>query len=230
MANKTTASTATPKQPTAAELREWYAKNQKRMEKYAVSEEVIKKLRDITKNVPRKTIQAFDKDTIVSYLQNPGANERNLRNLSRYLYYRSHIYFRVIEFYSNMLMPEARTIIPRTDLVKGADNTKMLKSYNDTADILERMNLNRNMKKVMTTVLREDIFYGLYWLDDTGIVLKIKSSTLDEVFKTTKAVRIEIYRESGETERIRVPLETLKQWKNVMEADLRQIKKDRYDR
>ena len=68
------------------------------------------------------------------------------------------------------------------------------------------------------------------WLDDTGIVLKIKSSTLDEVFKTTKAVRIEIYRESGETERIRVPLETLKQWKNVMEADLRQIKKDRYDR
>jgi len=70
-----------------------------------------------------------------------------------------------------MLMPEARTIIPRTDLVKGADNTKMLKSYNDTADILERMNLNRNMKKVMTTVLREDIFYGLYWLDDTGMIV-----------------------------------------------------------
>lgn len=171
MANKTTASTATPKQPTAAELREWYAKNQKRIEKYAVSEEAIRKLRDITKTVPRKTIQAFDKDTIVAYLQNPGANERNLRNLSRYLYYRSHIYFRVIEFYSNMLMPEARTIIPRTDLVKGADNTKMLKSYNDTADILERMNLNRNMKKVMTTVLREDIFYGLYWLDDTGMIV-----------------------------------------------------------
>ena len=171
MANKTTASTATPKQPTAAELREWYAKNQKRMEKYAVSEEAIRKLRDITKTVPRKTISAFDKDTIVAYLQNPGANERNLRNLSRYLYYRSHIYFRVIEFYSNMLMPEARTIIPRTDLVKGADNTKMLKSYNDTADILERMNLNRNMKKVMTTVLREDIFYGLYWLDDTGMIV-----------------------------------------------------------
>ena len=171
MANKTTASTATPKQPTAAELREWYAKNQKRIEKYAVSEEAIRKLRDITKTVPRKTISAFDKDTIVSYLQNPGANERNLRNLSRYLYYRSHIYFRVIEFYSNMLMPEARTIIPRTDLVKGTDNTKMLKSYNDTADILERMNLNRNMKKVMTTVLREDIFYGLYWLDDTGMIV-----------------------------------------------------------
>lgn len=171
MANKTTASTATPKQPTAAELREWYAKNQKRMEKYAVSEEAIRKLRDITKTVPRKTISAFDKDTIVTYLQNPGANERNLRNLSRYLYYRSHIYFRVIEFYSNMLMPEARTIIPRTDLVKGADSTKMLKSYNDTADILERMNLNRNMKKVMTTVLREDIFYGLYWLDDTGMIV-----------------------------------------------------------
>lgn len=70
-----------------------------------------------------------------------------------------------------MLMPEARTIIPRVDLVKGADQTKMLKSYNDTADILEHMILNRNMKKVMTTVLREDIFYGFYWLDDTGMIV-----------------------------------------------------------
>lgn len=157
--------------PTAAELREWYKQNQKRLEKYAVSEEAIKKLRDVTKSVNRKNISAFDKDTIVTYLKNPGNNERNLRNLSRYLYYRSHIYFRVIEFFANMLMPEARTIIPRTDLVKGVDQDKMLKSYNDTADILERMNLNRNMKKVMTTVLREDVFYGLYWLDDTGMIV-----------------------------------------------------------
>ena len=175
MANKSTmptaASTQSSKQPTVAELREWYAKNEKRLQNYAVAEESIKKLRDITKSITRKTIPAFDKETIVSYLQNPGNNERNLRNLSRYLYYRSHIYFRVIEFYSNMLMPDARTIIPRTDLVKGVDSTKMLKSYNDTADILEHMNLNRNMKKVMTTVLREDVFYGFYWLDDTGMIV-----------------------------------------------------------
>ena len=176
MANRTDISsenlpTAASKQPSVAELREWYAKNEKRLQKYAVSEEAIRKLRDITKNVQRKTVPAFDKETIVAYLQNPGGNEKNLRNLSRYLYYRSHIYFRVIEFYSNMLMPEARTVIPRTDLVKGVDTTKMLKSYNDTADILEHMNLGRNMKKVMTTVLREDIFYGFYWLDDTGMIV-----------------------------------------------------------
>lgn len=176
MANRTDISsenlpTAASKQPSVAELREWYAKNEKRLQKYAVSEEAIRKLRDITKSITRKSVPSFDKETIVAYLQNPGANEKNLRNLSRYLYYRSHIYFRVIEFYSNMLMPEARTIIPRIDLVKGADQTKMLKSYNDTADILEHMNLNRNMKKVMTTVLREDVFYGFYWLDDTGMIV-----------------------------------------------------------
>ena len=171
MANQSTVPTAASKQPTVAELREWYTKNEKRLQKYAVAEESIRKLRDITKSITRKSVPAFDKETIVSYLQNPGSNERNLRNLSRYLYYRSHIYFRVIEFYSNMLMTDARSIVPRTDLVKGVDSTKMLKSFNDTADILEHMNLNRNMKKVMTTVLREDIFYGFYWLDDTGMIV-----------------------------------------------------------
>lgn len=60
-----------------------------------------------------------------------------------------------------MLMTDARSIVPRTDLVKGIDSTKMLKSFNDTADILDHMNLNRNMKKVMTTVLRR---YFLWFL------------------------------------------------------------------
>ena len=48
MANEPTASTATH-EPTVAELREWYAKNQKRLDRYAVKEEAIKKLRNIEK-------------------------------------------------------------------------------------------------------------------------------------------------------------------------------------
>ena len=72
MANKSTvptaASTQSSKQPTVAELREWYAKNEKRLQNYAVAEESIKKLRDITKSITRKTIPAFNKETIVSYL------------------------------------------------------------------------------------------------------------------------------------------------------------------
>ena len=70
-----------------------------------------------------------------------------------------------------MLMPEARTIIPCTDLVKGVDNSKMIKSFNDTSDLLDRMNLERHAKKIMTPILREDVFYGVYWLDDTGMVV-----------------------------------------------------------
>ena len=68
-------------------------------------------------------------------------------------------------------MPEARTIIPCTDLVKGVDNSKMIKSFNDTSDLLDRMNLERHAKKIMTPILREDVFYGVYWLDDTGMVV-----------------------------------------------------------
>lgn len=171
MAEQDDKSAKSKKQPTVAELREWYAQNEKRLQNYAVSEEAIKYLRDITKTQTHRTVPTFNKDTVVSYLQNPSNNERNLRNLSRYLYYRSHIYFRVIEYFANMLIPEARSIIPRTDLVKGMDQTKMLKSFNDTADLLERMHLERWAKRIMTPLLREDVFYGVYWLDDTGMVV-----------------------------------------------------------
>jgi hypothetical protein len=70
-----------------------------------------------------------------------------------------------------MLMPEARSIIPRMDLVKDTDRQKMLKSFNDTADLLDRMHLERHAKRIMTPLLREDVFYGIYWLDDTGMVI-----------------------------------------------------------
>lgn len=157
--------------PTVAELRSWYDKNQKRLGNYELAENQVKRLRDVTKNASGKSISAFNKDTVITYLQSPGNNEKNLRNLSRYLYYRSNIYFRICEFFSNMPMLNARQVVPKIDLSKGMDQKKALKSYNQTLELIDRMNLVRNFKKVFSTVFREDVFYGLYWIDDTGMII-----------------------------------------------------------
>ena len=159
------------KQPTVAELREWYKENQSRLEQYELAEDQYKLLRDVTKNSSNKTVTTFSKEQVVSYLQNPSQNEKNLRALSRYLYYRSNIYFRICEFYANMPMLSARQVIPRYDMTKGLDQKKSLKSYYDTLELLDRMNLTRNFKKVYSVAMREDVFYGLYWIDDTGMII-----------------------------------------------------------
>ena len=168
---KTSTTSASENKPTVTELQKWYAENKKRLDMFELAEDQVKKLRDVTKNSTLKNVTTFSKETVVSYLQNPSQNEKNLRYLSRYLYYRSNIYFRICEFFANMPMLNARQIVPKIDLNKGLDQNKALKSYNETLELLDRMNLVRNFKKVYSTIFREDIFYGLYWIDDTGMII-----------------------------------------------------------
>ena len=71
-----------PKQPTATEMRNWYMENHKHIEAYASAEQAAKLLRDVAKT-STKTITAFNKETLRSYLQNIGSNEKNLRRYKK---------------------------------------------------------------------------------------------------------------------------------------------------
>ena len=98
-----------------AEMRDWYQKNKKNIENYAAAMEGAKSLRDITKT-STKAVTAYSKDSLRTYLQNIGSNEKNLRNLSRYLYYRCHAYYRLIAYNANMFCLDARSVIPEYDM------------------------------------------------------------------------------------------------------------------
>lgn len=164
----TAPSSTSKKQPTAAELRTWYEQNKKHIENFASANAAIKGFRDVAKT-STKTVSVFSKETLRSYLQNIGTNEKNLRNLSRYLYYRCHAYYRLIMYNANMFCLEGRSVIPNYDLTKDNDVKKTLKSYNDTLDVLDRMNLQYEFLKVYATTFREDIYYGCCYYDETGM-------------------------------------------------------------
>lgn len=163
-------STRAEKSPTAQEMQEWYQKNKKVIENYAAAEEAVKRLRDITKS-SSKMISAFSKDQLRTYFQNIGSNEQNLRSLSRYLYYRSQIYYRLVMYYASLFCLDARAVIPAYDLVKGVDSNKMLKSYYETLKILDKMNLPYEITKGAVTCWREDVFYGVTYYDDSGFFI-----------------------------------------------------------
>lgn len=156
-------------QPTATEMRNWFEKNKSRIKKYEDSTDAIKAVRDIQKSQQYKTISNYSKEDIKSYIKNIASQEKNLRSLSRYIFYRSQIYYRLCKYYANQMDLNIRSVIPQYDLVEEPDADSVLQSYNDTLDILDVINLNDEFTKAAITCMREDVFYGCcYYTEGEG--------------------------------------------------------------
>ena len=163
VANSTPSTTTKVTKHTAAEMREWYEKNVQN------TQNAFKQVRDVTKTTRQSTLSSYSKDSVISYLQNITSNENNLRNLSRYLFYRSQVYFRLIMYNATMFDLNARTVVPQYDPTKTNNPNKMLKSYYETLQWLERMNHSHEFLPVLITNFIEDVFYGCCWIDETGV-------------------------------------------------------------
>lgn len=158
------------KQPTVAEMREWYAKNKGSLERFEKAQDGLINLKDVTKN-STKTISSFSKETLRQYLRNVSSNERNLRNLARYLFYRSMPFYRLCIYYANMFELGAREVIPQYDLSNPPDKDSILKDYYATLDVLDNMNLQYEFYQAYVTCFREDVSYNCAYYDDTGFFL-----------------------------------------------------------
>lgn len=165
--NKTSKVNAPSNTKSPAEMREWYNKNKDSIYRYEQASDAFLNLRDITKNAT-KTISAFSKETLRTYLRNIGSNEVNLRNLSRYLYFRSQVYYRLIMYNANMFELGARSVIPKYSLVEDNNPDDILQSYYDTLVLVDKLNLEYEMLKVYATCFREDVFYGCVYYDDSA--------------------------------------------------------------
>ena len=167
------ADSSTNKQPSVAELKEWYAKEQKRMENFERSQAALQLLDPSKSNTRSFTV--FSKETLRTYMQNPLTNYKNLRNLSRFLYYRSQIYKRIITYNATMIDTNYRSVIPQIDITKNIDSKKIIKSFYDTSVLLDKFNLNTEMLKAYTRCWIEDVFFGVYYFNDKegGFVLPL---------------------------------------------------------
>ena len=169
---KASASSATNngKKLTVAQQKELIQKYESQLAKYDEAHKEAVRLRDINQT-QTKSISVFNKELLRQYMRNLGANEQNLRNLSWYLFYRSMTYMRLCHFYANMFYLNARSIIPKYDLIKIPDPQKTLKSYQDTLDWVERMHLQQEFYSIYLTCFVQDVFYGIYLIDETGVFI-----------------------------------------------------------
>ena len=167
MANQKSATNGTPKR-TVAELRKWYEENKSAIERYTKAKDGADILRDVTQTVTPPSVQTINKEELKQWFNNIGANEKNLRKTARYLYYRSNIFYRLVNWYADMFELNCRKITPKYDLIKGTKEKEFLKSYSDTLDALDILNLQNNMLEALINVFVEDVYFGLILKDETG--------------------------------------------------------------
>lgn len=168
--NKTTAS----KFPTAAERKVYMEKLEQQKQRFAESQQAFKQVRDVTKNVRQTSISSYSKENVITYLQNIDSYEKELRGLSRYLFYRSQVYFRLIMYNATMFDLNARYVVPNYDPTQDNDKEAILKSYYETLKALDTMNLQNQLLPMLINNFIEDVYYGCCWIDETGIfILKI---------------------------------------------------------
>ena len=134
------------------------------------TQETLLKMNDPNKNSIQNII-GKDRKKIRSYLQNPANNELNLIEAARYLYYRTQIFFRLVNFYADMFDFRCRQVIPNYNLTKENKPEKILKQYNNTLNWLDTCDIQGIMLPALIRVFREDVFYGIFYHDDTGSIL-----------------------------------------------------------
>ena len=166
--------TTTKRQPTAAERKQYMEKLEAQKQKFAESKQAFKQVRDVTKTVRQTTISSYSKDDVIRYLQNIDSYESELRGLSRYLFYRSQVYFRLIMYNATMFDLNSRYVVPTYNPIEDNDKEAILKDYYETLQVLDRMDLQNSLLPMLINNFIEDVYYGCCWIDETGIfILKI---------------------------------------------------------
>lgn len=152
-------------------IREQYkleAEKQKSNFANASENELMRTIRDITKNATTPSLTTTDKERIKGYLTgNIFANSTNLINASKYLYYRSPIYSQVIDKYSSMYDFNCRMIDLPYTFSKGLDS-KASKRLDDTLDFLDILNLQNNIQVALPNMWISDVSFNLFFHDDNG--------------------------------------------------------------
>lgn len=162
----TTSNTRTDKSVSA--IREQYKLEQEKQKaNYASAQDALKQLKDVNSSTT-SNITSYSRETLRNMVQNPSSNQSRLIEAARYLYYRSQIFFRLIQWYSDMWCLSCRKVIPQYDLTKDNDPKKILKSFNETLDALSVYNIENNIIEMLIHCYLEDVCYAIFFKGETS--------------------------------------------------------------
>jgi len=113
----------------------------------------------------------FTKDNITKFLTNPSSNEKQLREAVRYIYCASSHFRRLIQYFVGL--SDLSYIIEPYKIDPAKANVRIVNNnYRKVLNALSSMNIKTQCPKILTTCLREDVFYGTLWITKDSITIQ----------------------------------------------------------
>lgn len=127
--------------------------------KFAAVKDVLQ-LIDLTSS-KTQSYTVYSKDNLRTYLQNPSteSNQKNLRNLSEFLYTVSHVYRRLILNKANQFDAKSYIVYPKLN-DNGDVEESSYQNYIKTSNYVQGMHLDTQVRKCLIKAWLDDVVYG----------------------------------------------------------------------
>lgn len=127
--------------------------------------------RDLNANTSSPTFSRYSKEDIQKYLQNPYTYEKQLRDAVVYIYGASSHFRRLIQYFVGLT--DLAYVVSPINITPAKTNPNSIeRNYRKTLQLLNAMSIKTQFPKILTVVLREDVYYGtiLQTTDDIMIM------------------------------------------------------------
>ena len=127
--------------------------------KFAAIKDVLQ-LIDLTSS-KTQSYTVYSKDNLRTYLQNPSteSNQKNLRNLSEFLYTVSHVYRRLVLNKANQFDAKSYIVYPKLN-DNGDVEESSYQNYIKTSNYVQGMHLDTQVRKCLIKAWLDDVVYG----------------------------------------------------------------------
>lgn len=128
-------------------------------------------LQDLRKNSNESVLyHKYTKEQIVKFLENPQKNEKQVRELSCYLYMVSSHYRRLVDYYAFILLYNYN-VIP-SKVPEKINKTEYKKTYLNVIRECDKYNLQHEAMKATKIAVREGVFFGLCYESEDSFYIK----------------------------------------------------------
>lgn len=134
-------------------------KEEKNRARFAAVKDVLQ-LIDLTSS-KTQSYTVYSKDNLRTYLQNPSteSNQKNLRNLSEFLYAVSHVYRRLVLNKANQFDAKSYIVYPKLN-DNGDIEEFSYQNYIKTSNYVQGMHLDTQVRKCLIKAWLDDVVYG----------------------------------------------------------------------
>lgn len=137
--------------------------------RYAILNKLI--TRDLNNNYNKPSFIRYTKDQISTYLGDPSRYEKELRKAVVYIYGASSHFRRLIEYFVG-LSDLSYIVSPYKLDPRGANKKITNLNYRKVLNVLSAMMIKSQFPKILKVCLREDVFYGTFWVTNDNITLQ----------------------------------------------------------